>query len=135
MSHFTRVHTSLRDAGLLIAALAELGYRDVEVHDQPQVLYGYLGDERQQRAEIIIRRKHVGGASNDIGFACQPDGTFEAIISEFDRGKHGGRWLARLVQAYGHAAALKYAEDHGYDVQTDVAEKDGTRRITLRRYA
>jgi hypothetical protein len=128
------VRTTLRDAGLLTVALAELGYQDVEVHDDPQALYGYRGDARPQRAEIIVRRKHVGRASNDIGFARQPDGTFEAIISEYDRNQHGQQWLARLAQAYGHAAALKYAEDHGYDVQADVAERDGTRRITLRRY-
>jgi hypothetical protein len=39
-----------------------------------------------------------------------------------------------MTQAYGHAAALKYAEEHGYDVQADATERDGTRRITLRRY-
>jgi hypothetical protein len=40
-----------------------------------------------------------------------------------------------LTQAYGHAAALKYAQDHGYEVVTDESETDGTRRLTLRRYA
>jgi len=128
------VRTALRDAVLLRAALAELGYRDAEVHDQPQVLYGYRGDARQQRAEVIIRRKHVGPSSNDIGFALQADGTFEAVISDFDRKRHNQGWLTRLTQAYGHAAALKYAEEHGYDVQADATERDGTRRITLRRY-
>jgi hypothetical protein len=135
MSHFTRVRTTLRDPGLLTAALAEVGYRQVEVHEQPEALYGYQGDARPQRAEIVIRRRHVGGSSNDIGFARQPDGTFEAIISEFDRRRHDQQWLDRLARAYGHAAALKFAADNGYEVQADTAERDGTRRITLRRYA
>jgi hypothetical protein len=62
------------------------------------------------------------------------DGRFEAIISGFDRSRHNQQWLTRLTQAYGHAAALRYAEDHRYDIQADVTERNGTRRITLRRY-
>jgi hypothetical protein len=103
------------------------------VHDKPQQLYGYQGDLRKQRAEVIGRRKHVGSASNDIGFARQPDGSFDAIISGYDAYRHNQEWLARLTQSYGYAAALRYARDHGYEVLTDEPEKDGTRRLTLRR--
>lgn len=133
MSHFTRVRTRLRDADLLAAALTNVGFAQVEIHDEPQTLYGYRGDARPERAEIIVRRQHIGRASNDIGFARQPDGSFEAIISEYDRRRYDHRWLAQLTQAYGHAAALRYAETHGYDVVTDDVEQDGTRRLTLRR--
>ena len=49
--------------------------------------------------------------------------------------RFGSQWLPKLTQAYGHAAALKYAEDHGYEIVTDESETDGTRRLTLRRYA
>ena len=135
MSQFTRIRTTLRDAGLLAAALKEVGFGAAEVHDQPETLYGYRGDARPERAEVIVRRKDIGPASNDIGFARQPGGSFEAIISEFDRRTYDERWLLRLTQAYGHAAALSYAQAHGYDVLTDEAEHDGTRRVTLRRIA
>lgn len=133
MSHYSRVRTTLRDAGLLAAALRELGFGTVEVHDVPQPLHGYLGDVREQRAEVIVRREHVGRSSNDIGFARQPDGTFEAVISDYDRIHYDAGWLTRLTQSYGHAAALTYAETHGFDVASDEVEQDGTRRITLRR--
>jgi hypothetical protein len=125
MSHFTRMRTALRDPDVLAAALRAVGYPQAEVHEQPQVMFGYRGDARPERAEVIVRREHIGRASNDIGFARRPDGTFEAIISGFDRGRHDERWLARLTQAYGHAAALKYAADHGYDVVADEVEQDG----------
>ena len=133
MSHYTRVRTKLSDATLLIAALNEVGYPTVEVHDRPHSLYGYQGDLRPESAEVIVRRKHIGSASNDIGFARQTDGSFEAIISDFDIRRYDRRWLDRLTQSYGHAAALRYAHDHGYEVLTDASEKDGTRRLTLRR--
>jgi hypothetical protein len=133
MSHYTRVRTKLNDATLLVAALNELGYPTAEVHDQPQQLFGYQGDLRPERAEVIVRRKHIGSASNDIGFARQEDGSFEAIISGLDARRHDAHWLDRLTQSYGHAAALRFARDNGYEVLTDASESNGTRRLTLRR--
>ncbi|WP_328504147.1 DUF1257 domain-containing protein [Streptomyces sp. NBC_00457] len=134
MSHFTRVRTALRDPGLLVQALAAVGFTTVESHDTPQRLYGYQGDARRDRAEVIIRRAHIGRLSNDIGFRRGDDGTFEAVISEYDRSRYDQPWLTKVARAYGHAAALRYAEDHGYEVDTDVLEKDGRRRLVLRRY-
>lgn len=134
MSHFTRVRTALRDADLLVQALAAVGCKTVETHDTPQTLYGYQGDARPERAEVIVRRAHIGRLSNDIGFRRRDDGTFEAVISEYDRHRHDHRWLTRVARAYGHAAALRYAADNGYEVDSDVVEKDGARRLVLRRY-
>jgi Protein of unknown function (DUF1257) len=133
MSHYTRVRTTLRDPQVLAAALRAAGYPAVEVHDSPQRLRGWGG--RTAGAEVIVRREHITGhAIGDFGFARQPDGTFAVIIDDMDRARNGPGWLPRLTQAYGHAAALKYAADHGYEVTSDEAGKDGTRRLTLRRY-
>ena len=86
MSHYTSVQLEIRDRDALVAALADLGFDKVEVHEEPQHLYGYEDDERQQKAEIIIRRKYVGDTSNDIGFRRTKGGAFSAIISEYDTG-------------------------------------------------
>jgi hypothetical protein len=112
MSEFTECETELKDQAALVDALVEAGIarEHVEVHEAPQHLYGYHGDKRAQTANIIIRRNHVGSSSNDIGFLKKADGTYEAIVSEFDRrsgGNHaqktGGyneRWLKTLKQPY-----------------------------------
>ncbi|MFI0479475.1 DUF1257 domain-containing protein [Actinomadura sp. 9N215] len=134
MSHFTRVRTTLRDADLLAKALAAVGFTAVETHDDPQTLYGYQGDARPERAEVIVRRRHIGRASNDIGFRRQSNGSFEAIISDYDRHRYDHAWLAKVGRAYGHAAALRYAEDNGYEIDSDVVGEDGERRLVLRRY-
>lgn len=133
MSHFTRLRTVFKDAHLLAQVLRESGFAEVEQHDEPRVLYGYRGDARPERAEVIVRRKHIGAASNDIGFARQQDGSFQAIVSAYDRRRYDDAWLRRLGQAYGHAAALQYAAAHGYQVDTDEVDRSGTRRLTLRR--
>jgi hypothetical protein len=133
MSHFTRVRTTLRDLDALVAALNAVGFRDVEVHDRPQALHGFQGDSRPERAEVIIRRRYISRLSNDIGFGRQPDGSFEAIVSEFDRRRYGEAWLSELTRSYSYAATLRYAESHGFEVATDEVQQDGTRRLTLRR--
>lgn len=133
MSHFTRVRTALRDAELLVAALGKAGFGTVELHEQPQTLYGYRGDARSQKAEVVVRRRYIGGSSNDIGFARKEDGAFEAIISEYDRRHYNEQWLRQLSQHYGHAAALRYAETNGFEVQADDVEASGARKLVLRR--
>ena len=88
-----------KDRRLLLAALADLGYAEVEEGvDLP--LYGYQGDRRAETAEIVVRRRHLGRASNDLGFARTEQG-YVPVISEYDqRVLHGGRLLPTLRMAY-----------------------------------
>ncbi len=89
----------LKDRRLLLAALADLGYTEVE-EGEALPLYGYQGDRRPETAELVVRRRYLGSASNDLGFARTPEG-FVPIISEYDqRVLHGGRLLTKLRTAY-----------------------------------
>jgi hypothetical protein len=89
----------LKDRRLLLAALADLGYREVE-EGEALSLYGYQGDRRPETAEIVVRRRHLGAASNDLGFAHTPKG-YVPVVSEFDqRTLRGGRFLVELRTAY-----------------------------------
>jgi hypothetical protein len=133
MSHFTRVRTALRDAQLLARALASVGFPGAEVHDLPQTLYGYRGDARPETAEVIVRRAQIGAASNDLGFRRTDDGTFEAIVSEYDRGRYGEPWLQQLTQEYGRSATLQYAENNGFEIAGEERRTDGSIRLLLRR--
>jgi hypothetical protein len=77
----------LRDQETLLAALQACGYGPdrVEVHAQPQALYGYENDRRAEAAHVIIRRYKTGILySNDLGFLRLPDGRFRAIVSDYD---------------------------------------------------
>ncbi len=87
------------DRRLLLAALADLGYSQVE-EGEALPLYGYQGDRRPETAEIVVRRRYLGSASNDVGFARTPAG-YVPIVSEYDqRALHGGGFLPRLRAAY-----------------------------------
>src|SRR5262245_5661921 len=72
VSEYLECTTVLADRKFLVAALAELGYH-AEVHPDGATLFRYEGRERPERAHVIIRRKELSPASNDIGFARSSD--------------------------------------------------------------
>lgn len=89
----------LKDRRLLLAALADLGFGEVE-EGKMLPLFGYRGDRRPETAEVVVRRRHLGPASNDIGFARTERG-YVPIVSEYDqRTLQGGQFLVRLRTAY-----------------------------------
>ena len=133
MSHFTTLSTQLTDADALRAALGDVGYPEVETHAEEQPLYGYRGDRRRDRAHVIVRRKHVGHASNDIGFRRERDGTFAAVISEFDRTTHDDAWLGRLTARHAYHVTGKTLAAQGFQLVNETTEQDGSVRMVLRR--
>ncbi len=114
MSKYDSFQTNLTEEAPLIGALEALGY-PVEVHAEATPLFGYHGDERPERANIIIRRNHLDCASNDIGFARDAQGRFSAILSEYDRSiGFDQKWLNRVHQRYKEQRTLAMARQRGY---------------------
>src|ERR1700735_1513398 len=103
MSKYSTNVTQFKEAELLVSALIEMGFtrEQIEVNQTAKQLYDYHGratkylDATGDKAEIIIRRQHVGSAANDIGFRRNENGRFEAIISAFDSGRnrYNSEWL------------------------------------------
>ncbi|MBP8251668.1 MAG: DUF1257 domain-containing protein [Herpetosiphon sp.] len=133
MSHYSRVTTKIVRRDLLIKALNDMGYGVVEQHDQPQPLVGYRGDQRADRAHIIVRRQHISYYSNDLGFLQMPDGTFQAIISDYDK-RHffPETWLHRLMQAYSGHVVADQMEAQGFVLDQEYRE-NGTIRRTYKK--
>jgi hypothetical protein len=133
MSHYTSIKTRIQDRGALVKALADVGFTSVEIHEAPQHLVGYMGDKRLQTADIIIRKRYVGAASNDIGFHRCEDGSYEAIISDYDRTKYSPVWLQRLTQRYAYHVTCSKLELQGFYLATDEVQRDGQIHLMLRR--
>jgi Protein of unknown function (DUF1257) len=113
MSKYDSFQTTLTEEAPLVAALQALGY-PVEIHTR-RPLFGYRGDERPERAHIIIRRQHLSSSANDIGFERGADGRFRAIVSEYDRSSgFGDAWLGRVHQRYKEERTLAMARKKGY---------------------
>jgi len=134
ISEYTVVQVEMTDPDAIKAALEEMGYV-YEEHVEAQNLHGYGGDKRQQVANIIVRRKHVGAAANDVGFLRKPDGSYELIISSYDRGgskKQAQDFMHKIKQVYGKHLTLKKAKSLGLKVLSQKKTADNKVKIKLR---
>ena len=113
MSKYTKQKSTYNDRDCLVAALNEMGYTDVEVHDEAVNLIGYHADVRPERANVIVRRRYIDTAANDLGFVRESDGTFSAIVSDYDSRKHGAAWMTGLKKAYTEKRLIKHAAKNG----------------------
>lgn len=135
MSHFTSIKTQIKNRDALVKALVDVGFDRVEVHETSQPLFGFQGDVRPETAEVIIRRKYLGSASNDIGFKQREDGQFEAIISSYDRAyRYSQQWLNELTQRYGYHALMATYPEQGFALEEEEILADGTIRVVLAKW-
>ena len=143
MSAYSRTPTEVRDGDLLIQALEEMGFHPVNALDNPLPLVGYQGDYRTEdgeghtksaaaamKAHVILRRKEVGLASNDIGFVRGEDGKFHVILSDYDRacGKNE-KWVSQVNVGYQHLHLHKEASTRGYRVVVNRRKRVGSNHI------
>lgn len=129
MSEYIIIQVEYTDPECIKASLKELGYT-FEDHKTEQNLHGYAGDIRQQTANIIVRRRHVGSAANDVGFKRKVNGKYELIISEYDRGgQTGTNFMQRMRQLYSKHKMLKQLKKMGKTVTSVKTMKDGRIKI------
>lgn len=136
MSRYCLVETMFTDPKALMDALAETGnwtLEQIEHHTVAQHLVGYHGDQRSEKAHIIIRRKFVGRSSNDIGFVLGDDGHYTAIISSFDSNKYGENWAGRLKGNYAFHKVRRDMEARGRSVTRERCP-NGRQRVVVTGY-
>jgi hypothetical protein len=133
MSHFTSIATKIVSAKHLVQALNDLGFQTVEVHATPQPLVGFQDDIRENKANVIIRKKYLSSISNDIGFVQNAQGAFDALISDYDRKQYDHVWLQKLTQRYAYHVSRDMLAQQNFSLVEEKAEKDGTIRLTVRR--
>lgn len=146
MSHFTEMEVSYdqKNEKDLIASLEEqFGKGNVEVHEDGAALFGYQGDNRLQKpvsspdyapaCHLIIRRKHIGSASNDIGYRRLENGKYAAYISDYDKGVFTKDKQNTVTQNYGVFVAERNLKKQGWIVKQSKLD-NGTIRLTATSY-
>jgi len=129
ISEYSVVQAEYTDPECIKAALKEMGYV-FEEHTTAQNLHGFQGDVRTQKANIIIRRKNVGSASNDVGFNKTASGKYELIISQYDKGgKTGTNFMERMRQLYSKHKTVKQLKKMGKTVTSIKQGSDGKIKI------
>lgn len=129
MSEYVVLELEMNDAECIKSALIELGYI-YEEHENPQNLFGFQSDQREQVANIIVRRKNIGSVSNDMGFLRKSDGNYQLIISEYDQKTRTGQSMQKIKQLYGAHKFIKTAKKLGYKIKSSV-NKSGLIKIKV----
>jgi hypothetical protein len=143
MSHFTECEVNFLqkyEKDFIAALEKRFGKGNVEVHEEGAALYGYQGDNRANYdknnknyappCHIIIRRKHVGSASNDIGYRRTEDGGYVGYVSDYD--KHATFSKAQqgeVAQEYALTVSEKKLKAEGWATKREVTEKGVVRII------
>lgn len=130
MSEYHQIDVQFADRELLEIALkewADQSGRQFESHRSPVNLYGFQGDERAEKAHMVIRRYHVSRSANDLGFLVNGD-KITVIISEFDQSNKGAEIVKALKAGYARAGVKARARSLGYDAQ-EIKEQGQTRYI------
>ena len=123
MSAYKKIECDIVDKEILLAAIELLGLK-TELYDEPVHLFGYKGDERPEKAEIIIRRQELNnkftGASNDVGFSWNQK-KYDFILSDYDKKM---KVDSRIIQAYVKVALEKALAKQGYKIKVSINEDD-----------
>ena len=120
MSAYKKIECDIVDKDKLIEALNLLNLNP-EIHTTEQTLYGYRGDERKEKAHIIIRRNNINkytGASNDIGFYFNGE-KYDIIISEYDKKCLMDK---RIIQAYVKVVLEESLAKNGFKIKVNIDE-------------
>jgi hypothetical protein len=122
MSHFTTIHTQIKDTDALRAACLELG---LELLPNAEAR-GY--GEARQRGDFVIRLK----GPYDVALQRQPDGSF-GLTTDWWGGhveQEVGPAYGRLLQLYGVHKTIREARRKGWSVLRR-AQPNGSIKLTL----
>lgn len=89
----------------LVAALAQVDFQTVEVNRSPVALESWRGTPLGVEASLVLRRRHLSAASDDLGFVRNDRGSFEMILSEGNFFRFDRRWIEDLARRHDELAA------------------------------
>jgi hypothetical protein len=120
MARYRIIPTSLTDPNDIARALGDSGLRDVEVHGTAQPLHDWIGRPTDVLANVIVRRKSIGASSDDLGFARNENGTYDALISDIHLFRFDRKWIQDLALRCGVTSPPASFETMAYVPQRKV---------------
>lgn len=146
MSHFTDVEVNFEqknEAEVVAALEKKFGKDTVEVHEgEGAALYGWHGDNRSKLSpksqdyappcNLIVRRKNVGDAANDIGLKRLENGKYKLYVSDYDKGAtYTPEDQGRVAQEYGVRVAEKALKAKGWQTERKHLDNGVVRVVTV----
>ncbi|HZS06762.1 MAG TPA: hypothetical protein VFD58_18130 [Blastocatellia bacterium] len=107
--YLTFTEVVFKDRELLVAALSDIGCRDIRQGESLE-MGQYYSEQVLQRADIIIPRHSIGNSCGDIGFQHMEAGDYTPVIDDLDRHRAlGSQLITRLRAAYNERVVGKVA--------------------------
>jgi hypothetical protein len=126
MSAYKTIECSFKDHNILIQSLKDIGWEPV-VYKEKKNLTGYMNDEREQQAEIIVPRSQISNASNDLGFTfCNDKKQYLMICSDYDN--HKGV-ADKVKQSYAVTAIKQALSKNKFSIKSEL--KNDNKIITI----
>jgi hypothetical protein len=107
--YMTFPEVAFKDRDLLIAALEEIGCKDIQQGANLE-MGRYYSEQLEQKVEIVIPRGAIGNSFGDIGFAWTESGEYRPVMDDLDRSRAlNGRFIPMLRAAYNERVVAKVA--------------------------
>jgi hypothetical protein len=126
MSHFSKIHTTLKDLDLLKQSLTDLS---VKWDAQSQTVRGYK--EQTSFANLVIKQNN----NYDIGFTWNGfEYQLVADLQFWQQPWSVESFLDKISQRYAYNSIVKATKEQGFETVEEVNQNNGTIKLTLQRW-
>ncbi len=124
MSKFVKVHTQLREYSYIKRALEEL-----QLDWQENSTYQHRWSGHSEVAPFVIKT-----SAATFGLRATPEGAYEVIGDDMQM-KSVRATLERIQQRYAYQMVLAETAHAGFELVEEQTGRDGTVRLTVRRWS
>lgn len=126
MSHFSKIHTTLKDLDLLKQSLTDLS---VKWDTQSQTVRGYKA--QTSFANLVIKQNN----NYDIGFTWNGFEYQLVVDLQFWQQPWSVEsFLDKINQRYAYNSIVKATKEQGFETVEEVNQNNGTIKLTLQRW-
>nr|YP_001293502.1 Ycf35 [Rhodomonas salina]ABO70848.1 hypothetical plastid protein 35 [Rhodomonas salina] len=126
MSHFSKIHTTLKDLNLLKQSLTDLS---VQWDAQSQTVRGYK--EQTSFANLVIQQNN----NYDIGFTWNGfEYQLVADLQFWQQPWSVESFLDKVSQRYAYNSIIQATKKQGFEAVEEVNQDNGTIKLTLQRW-
>ncbi|MCT7958844.1 DUF1257 domain-containing protein [Laspinema palackyanum] len=119
MSHFTTIKTQIKNGNILQQTLQQLNY----VVERNSIVRGYQGITTT--ADYVIKRQN----GYDIGFL--KTGEIYEMVADFWGVDLQKEFIQQINQSYAQNVVLNYAQEKGYEIESQETLEDGSVRLVM----
>ncbi len=128
MSHFSTIKTKLKDSGLLVKALMNLGYT---INQEEKFVKGYRGKFTAVDISMILP------GETQVGFKWDNNLNSYELVTDLDLWKYEvpvERFISKITQMYAYQTIISKTKEDGYQIVEEKKANDGSIQLVLTKW-